>query len=66
MPAAIWIRAGDVLISKHFHRLDFRKRWRRAFPLKVDVVPAFGALEDDSVSFAHLLIVSVLVIAPDD
>jgi len=53
VPATIWIRAGDLLISKHFHGLDVRKRCRRALPLKVDVVAAFGALEDDSVCFAH-------------
>jgi hypothetical protein len=53
VPATIWIRAGDLLISKHFHGLDVRKRCRRALALKVDVVAAFGALEDDSVCFAH-------------
>ena len=53
VPAAIWIRAGDLLVSKHFHCLDVRKRCRRALPLKVDVVAAFGAFEDDSVCFAH-------------
>jgi hypothetical protein len=53
VPATIWIRAGDLLISKHFHGLDVRKRCRRALPLKVDVVAAFGTLEHDSVCFAH-------------
>jgi hypothetical protein len=53
VPAAIWIRAGDLLVSKHFHCLVVRKRCRGALPLKVDVVAAFGALEDDSVCFAH-------------
>jgi hypothetical protein len=53
VPAAIGIGARDLLVSKHFHRLRVRKRCRGALPLKVDVVTAFGALEHDSVSFAH-------------
>jgi hypothetical protein len=53
VPATIWICAGELLISKHFHGLVVRKRCRRAFPLKVDVVAAFGAFEHDSVCFAH-------------
>jgi hypothetical protein len=53
VPATIWIRAGDLLVSKHFHCLVVGKRCRGALPLKVDVVAAFGALEDDSVCFAH-------------
>jgi hypothetical protein len=36
-----------------FHRLAVRKRYRRALPLKIDVVAAFGALEHDPVCFAH-------------
>jgi hypothetical protein len=53
VPPTIWIRTGDLFISKHFHRLGVRKRCRGALPLKVDVVAAFGAFEHESVRFVH-------------
>ena len=49
VPTAVGIRAGEFLVSKHFHRLGFGKRHIIAFSLKVDIVAAVRAFEDDSI-----------------
>ena len=43
VPAAVRIGARNLLISKHFHRLIFRKRCLGALPLQVDIMTALRA-----------------------
>jgi hypothetical protein len=53
VPAAFRALTGDIFVSKDLHRLDFRERRRGALPLHIDVVVAFGARKDESVSLIH-------------
>jgi hypothetical protein len=52
-PTAPRAFAGDLFLAKDFHRIIFRERRFGTFSLKIDIVPAFGACEHDSVCVAH-------------
>jgi hypothetical protein len=49
MPAAIGIRAGQILVAKNLHCFDFRQRGIRASLLYVDIVAALWAFKNNSI-----------------
>jgi hypothetical protein len=59
MPAAIRIRAGQILVSEHLHRFDFRERGIRAPLLHVDIMTALGAFKYDSIGYEDAFVALV-------
>jgi len=49
MPAAVGIRAGEILVSKYSHRLVFRERYVRASFLQINIVTTERAFKNDSI-----------------